>query len=42
MFQKVLVPTDFSRYAAKMTRCIGSMPGVREVVLCISLMPAIP
>jgi nucleotide-binding universal stress UspA family protein len=33
MFQKVLVPTDFSRYAAKMTQCIGSMPGVREVVL---------
>lgn len=33
MFQKVLVPTDFSRYASKMTQCIGSMPGVGEVVL---------
>ncbi|MDM7939146.1 MAG: universal stress protein [Methanothrix sp.] len=33
MFEKVLVPTDFSRYALKMLDCIGEIPGPREVVL---------
>ena len=33
MFEKVLVPTDFSRYALKMLDCIGEIPGQREIVL---------
>ncbi len=33
MFEKVLVPTDFSRYALKMLDCIGEIPGLKEVVL---------
>lgn len=33
MFERVLVPTDFSRYSHKMLECIGEIPGVMEVVL---------
>ncbi|MDD1753783.1 MAG: universal stress protein [Methanotrichaceae archaeon] len=33
MFEKVLVPTDFSSYAHKILECIGNIHGVREVVL---------
>lgn len=33
MFEKVLVPTDFSRYALKMLDCIGEIPGLKDVVL---------
>ena len=33
MFEKVLIPTDFSRYAHKMLECIAEIPGLKEVVL---------
>lgn len=33
MFERVLVPTDFSRYSQKVLGCIGQIPGVKEVVL---------
>ncbi len=33
MFEKVLIPTDFSRYNRKMLECIAEIPGTREVVL---------
>jgi nucleotide-binding universal stress UspA family protein len=33
MFEKVLVPTDFSPYAQKVMECVGDIPGVKEVVL---------
>ncbi len=33
MFEKVLIPTDFSSYAQKVVECIGEIPGVKEVVL---------
>jgi len=33
MFERILIPTDFSRYAFKMLDCVGEIPGVREVVL---------
>ncbi len=33
MFEKVLVPTDLSKYAQKMVECIGEIPGIKEVVL---------
>ncbi len=33
MFEKVLVPTDFSKHAEKVIECIGEIPGVKEVVL---------
>jgi nucleotide-binding universal stress UspA family protein len=33
MSEKVLIPTDLSKYAQKMLECIGEIPGVKEVVL---------
>jgi hypothetical protein len=33
MFEKVLVPTDFSAYAHEVLACVGNIPGVKEVVL---------
>lgn len=33
MFEKVLIPTDFSKHAHKVIECIGEIPGVKEVVL---------
>lgn len=33
MFEKVLVPTDFSAYAHKVLECVGDIPDVKEVVL---------
>ncbi|MDD1752172.1 MAG: universal stress protein, partial [Methanotrichaceae archaeon] len=33
MFEKILVPTDFSAYAHKILDCVGDIPGVKEVVL---------
>jgi nucleotide-binding universal stress UspA family protein len=33
MFEKVLVPTDFSNHAKKIIECIGEIPGLKEVVL---------
>jgi hypothetical protein len=33
MFEKILVPTDFSAYAHKVLECVGDIHGVKEVVL---------
>jgi nucleotide-binding universal stress UspA family protein len=33
MFEKVLIPTDFSNHAKKVIECVGVIPGVKEVVL---------
>lgn len=33
MFEKVLVPTDFSKHARKVIECVGEIPGIKEVVL---------
>lgn len=33
MFEKVLVPTDFSKHAQEVVKCIGEVPGIKEVVL---------
>jgi nucleotide-binding universal stress UspA family protein len=33
MFEKVLVPTDFSKYASKVVECAAEIPGVKKVVL---------
>jgi nucleotide-binding universal stress UspA family protein len=33
MFEKVLIPTDFSRYADKIIECVAEIPGIKEVVL---------
>jgi len=43
MFEKVLIPTDFSRYAHKMQECNSrDSRGLKEIVLLKSWMPAIP
>ena len=33
MFEKVLVPTDFSAHAHKVLECVGNIQYVKEVVL---------
>jgi len=33
MFEKVLIPTDFSKYAGNVVECAAEIPGVKEVVL---------
>ncbi|MDD1749543.1 MAG: universal stress protein [Methanothrix sp.] len=33
MYEKILVATDFSKHAEKITDCVGEIPGVKEVVL---------
>ena len=33
MFEKVLLPTDFSEYAQKTLECIGEIPGIKELML---------
>jgi nucleotide-binding universal stress UspA family protein len=33
MFERVLIPTDFSRYAQKMQDCAAEIPGVKEIIL---------
>ena len=33
MFEKVLIPTDFSNHAKKVIECVGEIPGVNEVLL---------
>jgi len=33
MFEKVLIPTDFSNHAEKVIECVGEIPGVKEVLL---------
>ena len=33
MFEKVLIPTDFSKHANKVIECAGEIPGAKEIVL---------
>ena len=33
MFEKILVPTDFSKHAKKVIECVGEIPGIKQVVL---------
>lgn len=33
MFEKVLIPTDFSKHAHKVIECAAEIPGVKEIVL---------
>jgi nucleotide-binding universal stress UspA family protein len=33
MFEKVLIPSDFSDHAEKVIECVGEIPGVKEVML---------
>jgi nucleotide-binding universal stress UspA family protein len=33
LFEKVLIPTDFSKHARKVIKCVGDIPGVKEIVL---------
>ncbi|WP_128694407.1 GNAT family N-acetyltransferase [Methanoculleus taiwanensis] len=37
MFERVLVPTDFSEYSMRTVECLGQIPGVREVMLLHAL-----
>ncbi len=37
MFERVLVPTDFSEYSGRTIECLGQIPGVREVILLHAL-----
>lgn len=42
MFEKILVPTDFSKYSQKVLECVSEIPGVKEVVLLHVIGPADP
>jgi nucleotide-binding universal stress UspA family protein len=33
MFEKVLVPTDFSKYSREVLKCVGELPGLREIII---------
>jgi nucleotide-binding universal stress UspA family protein len=33
LFEKVLIPTDFSKHSRKVIECVGEIPGVKEIVL---------
>jgi nucleotide-binding universal stress UspA family protein len=33
MFEKILVPTDFSKHSQKVLECLGDLPGLKEIVL---------
>jgi hypothetical protein len=33
MYEKVLIPTDFSKHTNPILECVGEIPGVIEVVL---------
>ncbi|MCX6677144.1 MAG: universal stress protein [Methanothrix sp.] len=33
MYEKILLATDFSKYAEKLVDCVGEIPGVKEIVL---------
>jgi len=37
IFEKVLIPTDFSDSAKKVIECIGDIPGVKEIVIANAL-----
>jgi nucleotide-binding universal stress UspA family protein len=33
VFEKVLIPTDFSKHAKKVIECVGKIPDIKEIVL---------
>ena len=33
MYNKILVPTDFSSYAHRVQDCLAAVPGIEEIVL---------
>lgn len=33
MYEKILFPTDFSEYSQKTLKCIGDIPGIKDVIL---------
>ncbi len=42
MFEKILVPTDFSKHSQKVIECVKELPGARDVVLLHIVGPADP
>jgi nucleotide-binding universal stress UspA family protein len=42
MFEKVLVPTDFSKHSQKVIECVKALPGVKDLVLLHIIGPADP
>jgi len=42
MFEKILVPTDFSKHSQKVIECVKELPGTRDVVLLHIVGPADP
>ena len=42
MFERVLIPTDFSKYSLKVIECIKELPGVKDVVLLHVIGPMNP
>lgn len=42
MFEKILVPTVFSKYSQKVLECVKELPGAKEVVLLYVIGPADP
>ena len=42
MFEKVLVPTDFSKYSQQVLECVKELPGLSDVVLLHVIGPADP
>ncbi|NYT02682.1 MAG: universal stress protein [Methanosarcinales archaeon] len=42
MFEKILVPTDFSKYSQKVLECISEIPGAKEIVLLNVVGPSDP
>jgi nucleotide-binding universal stress UspA family protein len=42
LFERLLVPTDFSKYSQKVLECVSELPGAKEVVLLHVIGPADP
>jgi len=42
MFEKVLLPTDFSKYSQKVLECVKELPGLNDVVILHVIGPADP
>ncbi|HUS76947.1 MAG TPA: universal stress protein [Methanothrix sp.] len=42
MFEKILFPTDFSKYSQKILECVKELPGVSDVVLLHVIGPSDP
>lgn len=42
MFEKILVPTDFSKYSQKVVECVKELPGLKELVILHVIGPSDP